>query len=389
MLFIALEILFTDDALVAKELDKALVAKDAVPSNDPVNAVEVTDVNPASVVAVPPKLIPVLPTVIELFAKLALVIPAVPLKLALVNPEIEPPKVIVPVDVIVPPVNVIPDTDPAVATEVTPIPPTTLPAVVAKEAVPNKDPVNAVEVTEVSPASVVAVAPRLIDVLPTVIALFAKFAFVIPAVPLKLALVNPEIDPPKVIVPVLVIVPPVKVMPETVPAVATEVTPLFTTLVAHEAVPNKDPVYPPVELTLPVTVNDPVITAEPVNGKADVAAPEPVATVIGKVVPSPFVKVIVFDDTDAVIKLLPTKEAVNAKELVIALDELIANEADVAKDALIEVVANELDKALVANDAVPNNEPVIPAVTFNEPVTVAPPESTIRPFFILNSFGII
>jgi hypothetical protein len=380
LLFIALEILFTDEALVAKELDKALVAKDAVPSNDPVNAIEVTDVNPASVVAVPPKLIPVLPTVIELFAKLALVIPAVPLKLALVNPEIEPPKVIVPVDVIVPPVNVIPDTDPAVATEVTPIPPTTLPAVVAKEAVPNKDPVNAVEVTEVSPASVVAVAPRLIDVLPTVIALFAKFAFVIPAVPLKLALVNPEIDPPRVIVPVLVIVPPVKVMPETVPAVATEVTPLFTTLVAHEAVPNRDPVYPPVELTLPVTVNDPVIIAEPVNGNGDPPAPEPVATVIGKVVPSPFVKVIVFEDTEAVIKLLPTNEAVNANELLIALDELIEKDAD---------VANELLNALVANDAVPNNEPVIPAVTFNEPVIVAPPESTIRPFFILNSFGII
>ena len=95
------------------------------------------------------------------------------------------------------------------------------------------------------------------------------------------------------------------------------------------------------------------------------------ATVIGNVVPLPFVKVIVFEDTDAVIILLPTKEAVNAKELLIALDELIAKDAD------------------VANDAVPNNEPVIPAVTFNEPVTVAPPESTIRPFFILNSFGII
>jgi hypothetical protein len=169
-------------------------------------------------------------------------------------------------------------------------------------------------------------------------------------------------------------------MPETVPAVATEVTPLFTTLVAHEAVPNRDPVYPPVELTLPVTVNDPVIIAEPVNGNGDPPAPEPVATVIGKVVPSPFVKVIVFEDTEAVIKLLPTNEAVNANELLIALDELIEKDAD---------VANELLNALVANDAVPNNEPVIPAVTFNEPVIVAPPESTIRPFFILNSFGII
>jgi hypothetical protein len=85
----------------------------------------------------------------------------------------------------------------------------------------------------------------------------------------------------------------------------------------------------------------------------------------------PFVNVIVFEDTDAVTMLLPTKDAV------------------VAKDALIDVVANELLNALVAKDAVPNNEPVIPAVTFNEPVIVAPPESTMRPFFILNSFGII
>ena len=241
MLFIALEILFTDEALIANELDKAVDAKELLIANELLIALD---------------------------------------------------------------------------------------ELIANDAVPNKDPVNAVEVTDVNPASVVAVPPKLIPVLPTVIELFARFAFVIPAVPLKLALVNPEIDPPKVIVPVLVIVPPVKVMPETVPAVATEVTPLLTTLVAHEAVPNSDPVYPPVELTLPVTVNDPVIMAEPVNGNADVA--EPVATVIGKVVPLPFVKVIVFEDTEAVIISLATKEAVDAKELLIDDD---------------------------ANDAVPINDP--------------------------------
>jgi hypothetical protein len=241
LLFIALEILFTDEALIANELDKAVDAKELLIANELLIALD---------------------------------------------------------------------------------------ELIANDAVPNKDPVNAVEVTDVNPASVVAVPPKLIPVLPTVIELFARFAFVIPAVPLKLALVNPEIDPPKVIVPVLVIVPPVKVMPETVPAVATEVTPLLTTLVAHEAVPNSDPVYPPVELTLPVTVNDPVIMAEPVNGNADVA--EPVATVIGKVVPLPFVKVIVFEDTEAVIISLATKEAVDAKELLIDDD---------------------------ANDAVPINDP--------------------------------
>ena len=106
-----------------------MVAVAAFPTKAPVNVVEVTDVSPAIVVADDPKLIAVLPTVTELFAKLAFVIPAVPLKLALVSPEIEPPKVIVPEVVIVPPVSVIPDTDPAVATEVTVPDP---PAVVVK-----------------------------------------------------------------------------------------------------------------------------------------------------------------------------------------------------------------------------------------------------------------
>jgi hypothetical protein len=111
--------------------------------------------------------------------------------------------------------------------------------------------------------------------------------------------------------------------------------------------------------------------------------PEPVATVIGKVVPLPFVKVIVFEDTDAVTMLLPTndavvaneldnavvaneldraevanellnalvaKDAVIAKELVTALDDDMAKEAEVAKDALIAVVAKELDRAEVANE---------------------------------------
>jgi hypothetical protein len=209
------------DAVVANELDKAevanealnaLVAKEAVPNNEPVNAVEVTEVSPAIVVAVPPRLIVVLPTVTLEFAKFAFVMPAVPLKLEFVNPEIEPPNVIVPVLVIIPPVKVIPDTDPAVATEVTPL----FTTLVAQEAVPNKDPVNAVDVNEVNPVIVVAVVPSDIEVDPTVTELFAKFAFVIPAVPLKLALVSPEIEPPSVNDPEEVTVP-VNVIPDTVP----------------------------------------------------------------------------------------------------------------------------------------------------------------------------
>ena len=97
--------------VVANELDSADVAKEAVPNNEPVNAVEVNEVNPVIVVAVAPNDIEVDPTVTELFAKFAFVIPAVPLKLALVNPEIEPPSVNDPEEVTVP-VNVIPDTVP-------------------------------------------------------------------------------------------------------------------------------------------------------------------------------------------------------------------------------------------------------------------------------------
>jgi hypothetical protein len=116
-------------------------------------------------------------------------------------------------------------------------------AVVASDAVPCNDPVKFVEVTFVSPANVVDVPPNDIAVEPTVTLLFARLALVIPAVPDKFELVSPEIDPPSVIVPVDVIVPPVKVMPDTVPAVATDVTPLLTTLVAHDAVPiNRDAV---------------------------------------------------------------------------------------------------------------------------------------------------
>ena len=80
---------------------------------------EVTETNPAIVVADDPSDIVVDPIVTLLLARLALVIPAVPDKLEFVNPDMEPPKVIVPAPVIVPPVNVIPDTVPAVATEVT------------------------------------------------------------------------------------------------------------------------------------------------------------------------------------------------------------------------------------------------------------------------------
>ena len=112
------------------------VAVDAFPVKAPVNPVEVTEVNPAMVVADEPKDTAVDPMVILLFAKLAFVIPAVPDKFEFVSPDIEPPSVIVPVDVIGPPVKVIPDTVPEVATEVTvPAPPARLVPTLAPKAV--------------------------------------------------------------------------------------------------------------------------------------------------------------------------------------------------------------------------------------------------------------
>ena len=116
------------------------------------------------------------------------------------------------------------------------------PAVVAVVALPVNAPTNVVDVTLDNPAIVVADDPKLIAVDPTVMLLFVSCAFPIP-----------DSVPPNVIVPVLVIVPPVKVIPLTEPAVATEVTPLLTTLVAQDAVPCNDPVNPAVAITLPVT----------------------------------------------------------------------------------------------------------------------------------------
>ena len=64
------------------------VAEVGVAKNEVAPEVASIDVRPASVVLVAPREIEVLPIVTELLAKLALVIPAVPDKFALVNPLI-------------------------------------------------------------------------------------------------------------------------------------------------------------------------------------------------------------------------------------------------------------------------------------------------------------
>jgi hypothetical protein len=99
----------------------------------------------------------------------------------------------------------------------------------------------------------------------------------------------------------------------------------------------------------PVTIRLPVIIAEPVNGNdAPPPPPLPVLTVIGNVVPSPLVKVIVLEETDAVIRAFGVNEAVAANEAEVAFialaieplknEAVAANEADIACEALI---ANE------------------------------------------------
>jgi hypothetical protein len=219
-----------------------------------------------------------------------LVIPAVPDRFEFVNPDIEPPKVIVPAPVIVPPVKVIPDTVPAVATEVTvpvlvvypegfvlayapisardhatfpepstvfPVEPIVIvlpvvhaPAVVAVDALPVSAPTNVVEVTDDNPVKVVvAAAPNVNVCEPNDTEELARLALVMPAVPDKFEFVIPDNVPPRVKFPVEVTVPD-KVMPETVPVPETEVTPLFTTFVAHDAVPVNGPVNP-VAVTVP------------------------------------------------------------------------------------------------------------------------------------------
>ena len=78
-------------ALVAVVADVALVADvavEALPVKAPTKVVDVTDVNPAIVVADEPKDTAVEPIVTLLLARFALLIPAVPDRFEFVNPDI-------------------------------------------------------------------------------------------------------------------------------------------------------------------------------------------------------------------------------------------------------------------------------------------------------------
>jgi hypothetical protein len=115
----------------------------------------------------------------------------------------------------------------------------------------------------------------------------------------------------------------------------------------------------------PVIIKLPDIIALPVYGKDEPT--EPVFTVIGNVVPLPFVNVIIFEETDAVINNEPVSvlPPFNAKEAV------VANEALTACNTYDAVVTNEALTAFKTYDAdvaVPCNEPVKPNVELVEPV---------------------
>jgi len=141
----------------------------------------------------------------------------------------DPPKVIVPVEVIVPPVNVIPFTDPDVATEVTPaleLVPAPIKFLTSVAVIPEFK-LGTVPLDKIAGVPVSFTTPKLV---------LAADAVLAPVPPLATDKSVPdqsppliESVPPKVIVPVDVIVPPVSVKPFTDPAVATDVTPELLT----------------------------------------------------------------------------------------------------------------------------------------------------------------
>ena len=111
-----------------------------------------------------------------------------------------------------------------------------------------------------------------------------------------------------------------------------------------------DNVVLPANVLLPTCIVEPVINKEPVI----IALP-----IYGKVMPPP-----------------PPLPAFKAYDAVKAYDALTAVD--------ILPLKYEADSANVANDAVPNNDPVIPLVTFNDPLIVASLR-LISPFLAINS----
>jgi hypothetical protein len=79
------------------------------------------------------------------------------------------------------------------------------------------------------------------------------------------------------------------------------------------------------------------------------------------------------NDADTAFRTYDAVCAVPTKDAVCANEDVVANDEDTAcktYDAVCAVVTNDAVVALFAQDAVPNNDPVIPPLTFNDPVIV-------------------
>jgi hypothetical protein len=129
-----------------------------------------------------------------------------------------------------------------------------LDAVVDVVALPVNAPVNEVDDTEVNPANVVEDDPKDIDVVPIVTALFAKFALLIPAVPLKFPFVKPVI----VLLPAAIVL----LVKISAPANVANVPPVGKVNVVAPVVLSVN-VFAPVVLKSPAVVMAPVVLMLP------------------------------------------------------------------------------------------------------------------------------
>jgi len=99
------------------------------------------------------------------------------------------------------------------------------------------------------------------------------------------------------------------------------------------------------------------------------------------------------NDADTAFRTYDAVCAVPTKDAVCANEDVVANDEDTAcktYDAVCAVVMNDAVAACVAYDAVPNNDPVIPPLTLNDPViVVVNPELTcsigVEPVHTVNS----
>ena len=152
-----------------------MVAVVAVPLNEPLNVVAVTEERPARVRPVEPRVMFVVPKVNPLLTNIALVTTPVPM--VVLSATLPVPSNVIPVAVTFP----VREKVRAVCNAV------------AVEAFPTKAPLNVVAVTEERPASVVVVEPSVMLVEPSVNPLLTNIAFVTTPDPMVVVRVIPDV----------------------------------------------------------------------------------------------------------------------------------------------------------------------------------------------------